>query len=90
VDLPPELHADPLYGVNSPVWDQIFETEHEIRRHSFVTTSPPASFFDSDDECDSDDPDAAKTDDDLYVRQPGDVGYIPPQADVPMEDAATN
>lgn len=92
MDLPPELRADPLYGVNSPEWDRIFETEHEIRRHSFFADSPPASWFDSDDELlfDGDDPDVAKTDADLYVRQPGEVGYVLPPADVLMEDAATS
>jgi hypothetical protein len=92
VELPPELRADPLYDVNSPEWDRILETEHELCHHSFFAASPPASWFDSDDELffDDDDPDVAKTDADLYVRQPGEVGYVPPPVDVPMEDVATS
>lgn len=79
----PGFVDDPGYAVNGPKWDEYFRREHEMRRNSFFASSPPAWFDDEDprsddEETDSeddepwleDDPDAARCDDDMYIRLP--------------------
>lgn len=65
----PEMLADPRYAANSAEWDRVFEHEHEMRRRSFFSLSPPR-WFTRESVSPPNPEDAAKCDEDLYVRLP--------------------
>jgi hypothetical protein len=45
-----DLKEDLAYGPNSPLWDRWLDLGHDLRRHAYFASQPPAKEVEDDNE----------------------------------------